>query len=254
VRRPYEVPSCALDDSHTPEAIARRLASEPSPSYLRDAVYGAIDGAVTTFAIVAGVVGAELSPKIVLILGTANLFGDGLSMALSNYLGTRTFHQELSRARHEERHHIRTVPDGEREEVRQIFRAKGLTGTTLEEVVEVMTADEEQWIDIMVREELGLHPTRHVPWKAGMTTFLAFCAAGSFPLALFLVEALTGVTTAHPFGWTTAITAIAFFLIGAGKSRFTDQPWYRSGLETLVVGGLAASVAYAIGAALAGWS
>jgi VIT1/CCC1 family predicted Fe2+/Mn2+ transporter len=254
VRRPYEVPSCALDDSHTPEAIARRLASAPSPSYLRDAVYGAIDGAVTTFAIVAGVVGAELSPKIVLILGTANLFGDGLSMALSNYLGTRTFHQELSKARHEERHHIRTVPDGEREEIRQIFRAKGLTGTTLEEVVEVMTADEEQWIDIMVREELGLHPTRHVPWKAGMTTFLAFCAAGSFPLALFIFEALTGVTTVHPFGWTTAITATAFLLIGAGKSRFTDQPWYRSGLETLVVGGLAASVAYAIGASLARWS
>jgi len=245
------MPDCALGDSHTPEAIAQRLSREPTPSYLRDAVYGAIDGAVTTFAIVAGVVGAELSPKIVLILGTANLFGDGLSMALSNYLGTRTFHQELSKARHEERLHIQTVPDGEREEVRQIFRAKGLTGTTLEEVVEVMTADEEQWIDIMMREELGLHPTRHVPWKAGVTTFVAFCAAGTFPLALFVFEAVAGLSSAHPFGWTTVITAVAFFLIGAGKSRFTDQPWYRSGLETLLVGGLAAGVAYAIGASLA---
>ena len=80
----------ALEHDHTPAAIRERLSVDPSPSYIRDFVYGGIDGVITTFAIVAGVEGADLSQRAIIILGIANLVADGLSMAASNYTGTKT--------------------------------------------------------------------------------------------------------------------------------------------------------------------
>ena len=91
----------------------------------RDWVYGGIDGTVTTFAVVAGVVGAELSTRTLLILGAANLFGDGFSMAAGNYSGTKAELDEYAQVRRMEERHVDLVPEGEREEIRQIFRAKG---------------------------------------------------------------------------------------------------------------------------------
>ena len=108
-----------LEHEHTREAIRARLNAENHPNYLRDWVYGGIDGAITTFAVVAGVVGAGLSSKVILILGVANLLADGLSMAASNYSGTKTEVDELARYREIEERHIDQEPDGEREEVRQ---------------------------------------------------------------------------------------------------------------------------------------
>ena len=141
-----------LEHRHDPAAIAARLARGARPNYLRDWVYGGIDGAVTTFAIVAGVVGAALSANIVIILGLANLIADGVSMAAGNYSATKTEHDELERTREMEHRHIAMDPDGEREEVRQIFRAKGFEGETLDRAVEAITADRERWISTMVTE------------------------------------------------------------------------------------------------------
>ena len=106
-----------MEHEHSAQAIARRLSRAPAVSYLRDWVYGGIDGAVTTFAIVAGMVGAELSNRVVLILGIANLVADGFSMAASNYSGTKTEHEEQAQLRAIEERHIDVVPDGEREEI-----------------------------------------------------------------------------------------------------------------------------------------
>src|SRR5688572_15073797 len=139
----------SLEHEHTREAIADRLASSAKHNYLRDFVYGGIDGAVTTFAVVAGTIGAELSPRIVIILGAANLAADGFSMAASNFLGTRTEIEELKSVHEIEARHIRLDPEGEREEVRQIYEAKGFDGTELERVVELVTSDEDRWIDTM---------------------------------------------------------------------------------------------------------
>jgi len=115
-----------LEHSHDRVAIAARLARGQKPSYVRDFVYGGIDGAITTFAIVAGVVGAALSSKVILILGLANLLADGFSMAASNYSGMKTVTDDIDRITEIEKTHIRVDPEGEKEEVRQLLAKKGL--------------------------------------------------------------------------------------------------------------------------------
>ena len=234
------------DHAHTRTAIRARLAGGPPQSYLRDWVYGGIDGAVTTFAIVSGVVGAQLSPRIILVLGAANLVADGLSMAAGNYLATRAEHEERRFAEAVERRHIATVPEGEREEVREIFRQRGLSGDLLESVTEVVTADPDRWIQTMLRDEYGLPAVIRAPWRAAGSTFLAFFLCGLVPLVPFALA----VPRAP---WVAAgATFVVFAAIGALKSRWSVASWWRSALETLAVGGAAAGVAYWIGAGLRG--
>jgi VIT1/CCC1 family predicted Fe2+/Mn2+ transporter len=236
-----------LRASHTPDAIRQRLQAPPDPSYLRDFVYGAIDGAVTTFAVVSGVAGAGLSPDVVLILGIANLMGDGFSMAAGNYLGTRADEQLRARARDTEVRHIEQFPEGEREEIRQILAAQGFAGEQLERAVKLITSDRRRWIDMMLKEEYGLAGSVRAPLRAAVITLLAFVLIGIVPLLPFLVSlAASGPVTASYLA-STVLTGIAFFVVGAAKARFVDARWYYAGLETLAIGGGAAGLAYLFG-------
>ncbi|HEY6231742.1 MAG TPA: VIT1/CCC1 transporter family protein [Pyrinomonadaceae bacterium] len=175
-----------MEHEHTIEAIHERLSAGPRLNYLRDWIYGGIDGAVTTFAVVSGVVGARLSAWIILVMGFANLLADGFSMAASNFLGTRAEHDDLKRLEAVEHRHLDLDPEGEREEVRQIFRSKGFAGDDLTRLVSLITADRARWVRTMLTEEYGLPPEVRSPWLAAVCTFSAFLACGLVPLIPFL--------------------------------------------------------------------
>ena len=235
-----------MDHSHAPEDIATRLAEGPKVNYLRDWIYGGIDGAVTTFAIVAGVVGAELSVGVVLVLGVANLVADGFSMAASNYSGTKAEIDDYDRIKQIELRHIRNQPEGEREELRQIYRNKGFEGEELERMVDLLSRHEDVWVETMLSEEYGLSAVQRSPALAAWATFAAFIICGSVPLVPFVLGLEASALAA------TIATGIVFFIIGAMKSYWSTQRWYMSGLETFVIGIAAAGMAYGIGVLLRG--
>lgn len=236
-----------LEDSHTPAAIRERLATPPRPGYLPDAVLGGIDGCVTTFAVVAGAVGGGLSSVVVIVLGIANLIADGFSMAASNYLAARSERDERTRIRREEERHVREIPEGEREEIRQIFAARGFRGAALESVVDVITSDRDRWIDTMLAEEHGLPRVQRAPLRAGTVTFAAFVAVGLLPLLPFT---FVPPTTDDAFAASAVITGVAFAAVGAVKGRVTHRSVLKSGAETLAIGAAAAMLAYVAGNAV----
>ncbi|HXG78704.1 MAG TPA: VIT1/CCC1 transporter family protein [Methyloceanibacter sp.] len=235
-----------LEHGHHPGEIARRLEKGPRVSYLRDWVYGGIDGTVTTFAIMAGVVGAELSAGVVIILGIANLLADGFSMAAANYTGTKAEHDEYEQLRRMEERHVELAPDGEREEVRQIFQAKGFEGEALETAVEVITARRERWIDTMMAEEHGMPAVIRSPLKAALMTFMAFVLCGAVPIVPYALR------LPDPIWFSTVMTGLTFFGIGSLRSYWSPTAWWRAGLETFAIGMAAAGVAYLVGALLKG--
>ncbi len=235
-----------LEHSHNPQAIADRIAAPNSPSYLKDGIYGAIDGAVTTFAVVSGVAGAGLSPSIVIVLGIANLVGDGFSMAAGNFLGTRAENQVVDRLRSVERKHIDECPDGEREEIRQILVQQGFSGDLLERAVAQLTSNESTWIDTMLQHEYGFSLDRPKAFPAALMTIVSFTIIGLIPLLPFIAAWLE-LTSGDPFRVSAALTCVAFFVVGAIKSRFVLQRWWLAGAETLTVGAIAAGLAYACG-------
>ncbi|MGX1305862.1 VIT1/CCC1 family predicted Fe2+/Mn2+ transporter [Amorphus suaedae] len=235
-----------IDHSHAPEAIRRRLARGPSVSYLRDWVYGGIDGTVTTFAVVAGSIGADFSPKVMLILGAANLCADGFSMAAANYSANRADAEDYRRLRGVERRHVRVYPEGERQEIREIFRNKGFEGDPLEEMVTLITDRPELWIDTMLAEEYGRSNVIANPLKTAAATFASFVICGSVPLMPFILGLPEAPTIA------TALTGAVFFGIGSARSRWSTRNWAICGLETFAIGLTAAGVAYGVGVGLAG--
>lgn len=234
-----------LEHEHTPDAIAARLVSAAEHSYLGDFVLGAVDGTVTTFAVVSGVAGAGLDHKIAVILGLANLLADGFSMAVGNYLSTKADRDVVERVRRMEERHIDRAPAGEREEVRQIFAAKGFEGPLLDEIVSVITNDRKRWVDTMLTEEFGLQLESPSAIKAAGATFSAFVLAGFVPLVPFLLP--MDLRPGAIFGVSAVATAITFFATGAVKGHVVRQSWLTSGLETLGIGSAAAALAYAVG-------
>ena len=230
-----------MEHSHTKKKIRERLSGQVRHSYLQDWVYGGIDGTVTTFAVVAGVLGAGLSTSIIIILGIANLLADGFSMAAGNYLSTKSEHDKLEYYKIIEREHIKKYPKGEIEETKEIFRKKGFEGKDLDRVVKVLSEHKEQWVNLMLQEEYGLTTEIRSPWRSAITTFTAFFICGSVPLIPFILH------SSQSFLSASIATGITFFLIGSFKSVWSINLWWRAGFNTLAVGGFAALIAYVIG-------
>lgn len=233
-----------LSHEHHPEAIQARLDGDQQHSYVGDAVLGAMDGGVTTFGIIAGAVGGGLGGQVVVILGFAKLLADGFSMAISNYLNIASQKERLEQVRAQERRHIEQIPEGERQEVRHIFAQKGFEGQILDEIVETITADQERWIDVMIKEELGLPAETPRPWAAALSTFFAFLIVGALPLLPFVIAALS---TQQAFWASSILTAFAFLGVGLVRGLALSQPVWKASLQTLLTGVVAAVVAFVVG-------
>ncbi len=236
-----------LQEEHRPEKVRERISAPAGESALGDAVLGAVDGIVTTFAVVAGSAGGQFSTNVVIILGVANLIGDGFSMAASNYLGTRSRREEVEEARRDESWQIERYPQGEYREVREIFARKGFRGDTLDRIVEVITRNREVWIDTMIDEELNLQRVAASPWRAALVTFIAFVIFGFIPLIPFVFGVFP---RQHLFLVSTGLSAAAFAILGVWKGLTLHRPALRSGLQTLLVGSIAATLAYGVGVLL----
>lgn len=221
-------------------------------AYIGEAVYGALDGIVTTFAVVAGVEGARLSSGIVLILGFANLIGDGLSMGVGSYLSTKSRQEYEKSERIREEWEIDNYPEGEKEEIRQIYKRKGFRGPDLDRAVEIITSNKEAWVETMMVEELGILAEDNHPFFNGLTTFISFVIAGFIPLMFFVAALAVPGLGRYTFMMSLILTGITLFVIGSLRVLVTQTRWWRSGLEMLFVGGAAALGAYFIGYVLRG--
>jgi VIT1/CCC1 family predicted Fe2+/Mn2+ transporter len=240
--------------AHSPEAIA--MATEEhggaSHQYIGDMVYGGLDGIVTTFAIVSGVAGANLGSGVILILGLANLLADGFSMAAGAYLSLKSELEYYGRERERESWEVKHFADGERAELVELYTAKGYSPEDAETLVEIHSQDETRWVDEMMVRELGLLPDERKPVTSGLATFASFIVAGVVPLLVYLLGLFVVIDPTVSFVVSIVLSAAALFALGAAKVLITERSWFRSGLEMLAVGGLAAGVAYLIGYLLQG--
>lgn len=233
-----------LIEQHQPEAIRARLQQQTKPSLVSDAVLGGIDGCVTTFAVVSGAVGAGFAPVVALVLGFANLLADGFSMAISNYESIKAREEFGDSIRSVELEHIEKIPEGEKEEIRQIFANKGFGGETLDKIVDTICRDKHLWIDTMLTEEHGIQKNRLNPYRAAATTLLAFILVGAVPLIPYMISF---ADRRWQFITSAVLAGVMFFSIGTLKSLFFAKPFIRSGLGTLLTGGIAASLAFLVG-------
>ena len=215
--------------------------------FIHDIVFGAHDGIVTTFAVVAGTVGADLPVSVIIILGVANLLADGVSMGAGSFLSLRSEKDEYERILKEELYEIDKMPELEREEVREAYEAKGFTGSDLDRAVDILTRDREIWAKTMMHEEHGMTgETTARPLLHGFATFLGFLIFGAIPLAPYVF----GFGGGHQFLTAILSTAAALLIVGITRSMVTRERIVHGILEVLAVGTIATAVAYGTGVML----
>ncbi|MFN8415208.1 MAG: VIT1/CCC1 transporter family protein [Cytophagaceae bacterium] len=222
--------------------------------YIAEFVYGGIDGAVTTFAVVAGAAGAGLSETVVIILGVANLIADGFSMSVGNYISSKSEIESYERHKEVEYWEIENLREKEIEEIREIYRNKGFEGELLEQVVAVITKDKDVWVDTMMKEELEMvRDDSKTPFKTAFVTFLSFFAIGSIPLMSYVLQGLFDIPDEKLFFISCVFTGIGLTIVGILKSKVNERSLLRGIAETVLLGGIAASLSYFVGDILKTW-
>lgn len=216
-------------------------------NWLPDFVYGGSDGAVTTFAVVAGVAGAQLSTAIILILGFANLFADGFSMAVGKYQSDHAEKERIHRVRERIDEAIHSDPEGQKEALGKILKKRGFKGKDLERAVHVISSNEAVWVDTMMRNKYHLIDEHIYPMKGALATFIAFNLVGFVPLAAYVFNPLLGLDSKELFYGTIFFTLLALFGVGVVKAKVVQGKWFVAGLGTMMFGGTAAAIAYLVG-------
>ncbi len=212
---------------------------------VRDVVIGMSDGLTVPFALAAGLSGAVASTAtgIVVTAGLAEIAAGSIAMGLGGYLAAKTESEHYESERRREVRECVELPDREREEVAEIFRAQGLTDEQVNPVVEAIASDQKRWVDFMMRFELGLEaPDPARARRSAFTIALSYVVGGLIPLASYMM--MSNVVRA--FWVSTAVTLAALTAFGYVKGRFTGlNPWRGAG-QTVLIGGLAGAAAFLI--------
>lgn len=222
---------------------------------LRQIVYGGNDGIVTTFAIVAGFAGAalegvaQIGGLAVLVFGLANLFADGISMGLGEFLSTRAEHDLYRARRTSELREIAENPEQERMELFEILRQRGLPAGQADTVTTHLMGHPEIMADLMLTYEFGMSdPDHENPVIGGLFTFGAFVVFGTVPLVPYFLRPADDTA----FYLSVTATALALLALGLLRWRVTGERLMRCVSETMLVGGVCAVVAFLVGAVVGG--
>ncbi len=214
--------------------------------YLGEFVYGGIDGSITTFAVVAGAAGAGLDSAVIIILGFANLFADGFAMSIGAYLSAKSEKDNYDKHKKIEYWEIEHLREKEIQEVRDIYQEKGFEGELLEQVVAVIISDDDRWVDVMMKEELGMMESDKSPFKIGAITFISFIVLGFVPLLIYVLDYFNK-QEANLLIWSSVLTLFAFGIIGYLKGVVNHKNKLISTTTTILMGIVAALVAYYVG-------
>lgn len=233
-------------------AIANENHQGTAGKYIKSIIYGGLDGTITTFAAVAGVAGASLAPGIVLIIGFANLIADGLSMSIGDYLSTKSEREYNKAEREREAWEVEHYPEGEKKELTELYVAKGMQEADAKAVTEIISKDKKSWVDIMMVEELGILDSDENPLFNALATFASFFIFGFLPMLMYVLALFIPYLKPIQFPLACIVTALTLFSLGAIKTRITGKSWFLSGMEMMLVGGVAAVAAYVIGMLLGG--
>ena len=214
---------------------------------VRDIVIGMSDGLTVPFALAAGLTGAVASTGVIVTAGLAEVTAGAIAMGLGGYLAARTDFEHYAAERAREEREIVELPDRETEEIADVFRGYGLTDAQMAPVVAAICADPKRWVDFMMRFELGLEePDPRRAGRSALTIAGSYVVGGIVPLAPYLF--FQSVTTALIA--SVVVTLLALLIFGYIKGRFTTTRPFRSALQTVGVGGLAAAAAFGIARAI----
>ncbi|MBI5391245.1 VIT1/CCC1 transporter family protein [Candidatus Woesearchaeota archaeon] len=233
-------------------AAQRKSKAHPYGEYLKSVIYGGLDGTITTFAVVAGAGGASLSAGIVLILGVANLFSDGFSMATGDYLSSKAEAEYHATQRKRAEQQIKDDPKQAEQALISIYRRKGFSGKDAKELCDIVTKERRVWVNRIMEDEYNIHAKEENAFKSATITFCSFVFFGTVPLLTFIAAFFMPWIVPDRFLLAALLTGGTLFLLGALKYKITERSWWKSGMEMLFIGGIAALVAYGIGVGLAG--
>ncbi|WP_018800758.1 VIT1/CCC1 transporter family protein [Salinispora arenicola] len=228
--------------TEAPAALREAHHADVSGGWLRPAVFGAMDGLVTNIALIAGVGGGGVSPRAVVLTGTAGLVAGAISMGLGEYTSVRSANEQVAAEVAKERRELERHPEAEARELADAWVARGLPRELATQVADAVRRNPEEALRVHVQEEMGVDPDdQPSPWAAAVSSFVCFSVGALVPLLPYLI----GSTSL----WLALGTGgLGLFLAGAIVARFTSRRWWSSGLRQLLLGGLAAVATYAIGA------
>jgi VIT1/CCC1 family predicted Fe2+/Mn2+ transporter len=218
---------------------------------IRNVIYGVNDGLTATLGVLAGVGGASVDPRVVLIGGLSAMVASGVSMAGGAYLASKSQREVFEGQLAREAAEIEAMPELERAELVKIYRSKGLTAGEAETIVGRITADKKVWLETQAREELGLDVSQFEnPTREGLVAGISTLVGGAIPVIGYLGG--RWIIGGSFSGFAALAIAFVFcaaflFLIGSARSFFTGKGGVRSGLEMLAVGTVVAAITYVVG-------